>query len=714
MALRVGAAFCMVLVAGCGNREPAAPASASRPAPGRVDGVRIASEEHQGSNWLTHGRTYDEQRFSPLEQIKEDNIAALKLAWHFDPETERGQEASPVVVDGVMYVSTAWSKVYALDAATGRQLWEFDPKSSGHAAVNGCCDIVNRGVAVWDGKVYVATFDGRLVAIDAATGREVWEQLTVDQTLPYTITGAPRIVKGVVLIGNAGGEMGKLRGYLSAYDSETGKLRWRFFTVPGDPSKGFENKAMEMAAGTWKGSWWKFGGGGLVWDSMAYDPQLDLLYFGVGSGFPWDQEIRSPGGGDNLFLSSIVAVRPDTGEYVWHYQTTPGETWDFDATQHLLLADLTINGQSRKVVMQAAKNGFFYVLDRANGGYISAQRYVDVNWATGIDSDTHRPIENPAARWGRFKEVFAGKPGPPGGHNWQPMAYSPKTGWVYVPVLDMGFPYLRSAVYDADLKQVYNAGSQLQAATLPVDPDARAQALETVSGRLMAWDPVTQREVWSVRYSGPWNGGVLATAGNLIFQGTQDGEIAAYAATGGAKVWSFRINTGIIAPPISYAVNGEQYIAVLAGMGGAYPLTAGDAARGTFPKPNIPRVLAFKLNGSDQLPVASRATATPTAELPPATAAQSVVVSGKVQYHMSCFHCHGIAAISGEIVPDLRYSAALSDPAAWNAIVAGGALEPHGMAAFGSVLTTAQIDSIRAYVIQRAHETIRDERKTSQ
>jgi len=316
------------------------------------------------ANWLTHGRTYGEQRFSPLEQVNADNVRGLGLDWFFDIPTDRGIEATPLVLDGVMYVTGSWSTVFALDARTGEQIWAYDPAVPRIWGRNACCDVVNRGVAARGDKIYVGTIDGYLVALNAVDGSVAWRVNTIDRDKPYTITGAPRVIKGNVMIGNGGAEYG-VRGYVTAYDAETGKQNWRFYTVPGNPADGFENEAMEMAAATWSGEWWKVGGGGTVWDSMAYDGQLDLLYIGVGNGSPWNRQIRSPGGGDNLFVSSIVALKPDTGDYVWHYQTTPGETWDYTATQHIILADLVIGGQLRQVAMQAPKNGFFYVLDRA-------------------------------------------------------------------------------------------------------------------------------------------------------------------------------------------------------------------------------------------------------------------------------------------------------------------------------------------------------------
>jgi len=399
--------------------------------PANVDAARLGKADRDAANWLSYGRTYSEQRFSPLAKITADNASQLGLAWSADLDTNRGQQATPLVIDGVMYVSTAWSMVKAYDAATGKLLWSYDPEVPREVGVKGCCDVVNRGVAAWKGKIYVGTFDGRLVALDARTGKPKWSVVTGDQS-NLTITGAPRVVKGRVIIGMSGGEYG-IRGYLSAYDAETGKLAWRFYTVPGDPSKPFENKAMEMAAKTWSGEYWKLGGGGTTWDAISYDPDLNLVYFGVGNGIEWARNYRTKSKGDNLFLSSIVALNADTGKYVWHYQATPGEEWDFDAVQQLMQADLKIDGKQRKVIMQANKNGFFYVLDRTNGKLISATTFVPINWASGVDPKTGRPIENPGIRYDQTGKPFAMMPGALGAHSWQPMAYNPKTGLVYSP-----------------------------------------------------------------------------------------------------------------------------------------------------------------------------------------------------------------------------------------------------------------------------------------
>ncbi|HSD68604.1 MAG TPA: PQQ-dependent dehydrogenase, methanol/ethanol family, partial [Woeseiaceae bacterium] len=564
-----------------------------------VDGARIMAADSEPGNWLTHGRSYDEQRYSPLTAINADNAAKLGLAWYYDLDTKRGQEATPIVVDGRMFVSTAWSMVKALDAATGELLWAYDPQVPGDKAVEVCCDMVNRGVAVWKGRVYVGTLDGRLIALDAANGKPVWTVQTTDPDLPYSITGAPRIFDDKVVIGNGGAEFG-VRGYVSAYDTEDGELLWRFHTVPGDPSQPFESKAMELAAKTWTGEWWTMGGGGTVWDAIVFDPVLGLVYIGVGNGAPWNQAIRSPGGGDNLFLASIVALDADTGEYVWHYQTTPGETWDYTATQPLILADLEIGGITRKVIMQAPKNGFFYVLDRETGEFISAKPFATVTWASGIDPDTGRPIENPGARYSGPAPSFVA-PGPGGAHSWQPMAYNPQTGLVYIPVQDAAFPYFADNNYERT-ELGFNTGVDFNSASMPQIPEVKAQIMSGVKGFLLAWDPVAQAEAWRADYPGPSNGGVLTTAGNLVVQGTAGGELIAYRADNGQRLWSTAAHTGVLAAPISYEAGGEQYIAVAAGWGGVFALAPGEIGLLSGRVGNVSRILAFKLGGSVQLP----------------------------------------------------------------------------------------------------------------
>jgi PQQ-dependent dehydrogenase (methanol/ethanol family) len=682
----------LALVTGCDATDP--PPTRTQSA-ADVDGARIMNAEQEPHNWMSHGRTYDEQRHSRLDEITRDNVAELGLAWYHDFETRRGMEATPIVIDGAMYVTGSWSRVYAFRAATGELLWEYDPQVPREWGVNLCCDAVNRGVAVWKGRVYVGTLDGRLIALDARDGQPDWSVQTTPTDKPYSITGAPRIVKGKVLIGNGGAELG-VRGFISAYDAETGDLAWRFYTTPGDPSLPFENPALALAAETWKGGeWWKIGGGGTVWDSMAYDPELDLLYVGVGNGSPWSRELRSPGGGDNLFLSSIVAVRPDTGEYVWHYQTTPGDSWDYTATQHMILAELEIDGRERKVIMQAPKNGFFYVLDRETGEFISAQAFTDVTWATHIDQQTGRPVMNPEAWYGN-KKPFISMPGPAGGHTWQPMSYSPDTGLVYFPVMSTGYPLMLEADFEYQAFG-WNNGIDDLITALPEDEAQRAAIRASLKGSLVAWDPVRQKPAWQVEHPNIWNGGVVSTATNLVFQGNGAGYFNAYSADAGEPLWSFFAQTGVMAAPVTYAVDGEQYIAVVAGWGGTVPLIVGGMLTDAANR-NVSRVLVFALGGDKQLPpleVVRR-----DLDPPPLDATPETVQHGKRLYHEYCVGCHGDSALGGGVLPDLRYTQ-MHD--AWDAIVLDGTLGSRGMVAFDPVLSKADSRAIQSYVISRAH-----------
>jgi PQQ-dependent dehydrogenase (methanol/ethanol family) len=693
-----------ILLAACGPAEPP-PATdtestqAPEPAGPRldVDGERIVNADREPGNWLSHGRTYDEQRYSPLDRIDDGNAAGLGLEWFFEFDTRRGLEATPLVVDGMMFLTGAWSQVFALDARTGDLIWKYDPEVPREWAVHACCDVVNRGVAIWKGSIFVGTLDGRLVSLDAASGTVNWTVLTIDRNQPYTITGAPRVVEGKVVIGNGGGEYG-VRGYVTAYDAATGARAWRFHTVPGNPSEGFESEAMAMAAETWTGEWWQYGGGGTVWDSMAYDPDLDLLYIGVGNGSPWNQQIRSPGGGDNLFLSSIVALRPDTGEYVWHYQTTPGETWDYTATQHMILADLEIGGVMRKVILQAPKNGFFYVLDRATGELISAEPYVKTTWATHVDPETGRPVEVEGMRYREGPALVM--PAPYGGHNWHPMAFSPDTGLIYIPAQDIPFAY--GADEDFQFTPgLWNVGvNPLYASFAEQPPEVQAELLKTIRGMIIAWDPVQRREVWRVQHALPWNGGMLATAGNLIFQGNSVGEFAAYRADNGEKLWGFGAQTGIVASPVTYLVDGEQYVSVLAGWGGSLALSGGDLAAATGVR-NISRVLTFRLGADGTLPEVELPVR--VANPPPRIDDPAAIARGKQHYANRCMVCHGDSAVGGGVVPDLRYLDAERHQA-WQGIVLGGLHQDKGMVSFAGVLTPQDASDIQAFIIERAHE----------
>jgi quinohemoprotein ethanol dehydrogenase len=547
--------------------------------------------------WVTVGRDYAETHYSPLKQIDASNVKRLGLAWYFDTDSVAGRlEATPLIHNGTVYGSLTWSVLFAIDARTGKFKWRWDPEIPRQAfppnsqndpnrqrtGPSVCCGPVNRGVALYNGKVYAGLLDGRLVALDAETGKLVWQVESADKNRDYSITMAPRVVKGKVIVGNSGAEYA-VRGYVSAYDAETGKLAWRFYTVPGDPSKPFEHKALEKAAKTWTGEWWKMGGGGTVWDGIAYDPDADLLYVGTGNGGPWLQQYRSPGGGDNLYLSSILALRPDNGDYVWHFQTTPGDNWDYTAVQQMLLADLRINGRSRKVIMQAPKNGFFYVLDRITGEFISASPYAKVTWATGIDSKTGRPVEAADAR---SKEGVTLSPGPGGAHNWQSMSFNPSTGLVYFPGQDSSFlyrpdPNFKYAIGGFNTGITFGFGPPpgqgkdkgKEGAAPPPPPPAPPKGAETKGaeppppfggGFLVAWDPVANKERWRIPQQGAFNSGTLTTAGNLVFAGAGDRKLRAYSADKGEMLWEVEVANGF-SNPSTFMLDGKQYLTIMGG-----------------------------------------------------------------------------------------------------------------------------------------------------
>ncbi len=675
--------------AGMAASEAAGSGEASAIGPAAVTAQRLIRANSEPSDWMSVGRTYDEQRFSPLKQIDTSNVSRLGLAWFADFDTNRSQEGTPLEIDGVLYLSTAWSKVKAYDARTGRLLWAYDPKVPGEFAGRGCCDVVNRGIAAWHGKIYVGAYDGRLIALDAKTGKVVWSVLTVDHDKPYTITGAPRVAMGRVLIGNAGGEFG-IRGYVSAYDAETGKLDWRFYTIPGNPAKGFEQPILAKAAQTWHGDWWQAGGGGGVWDAIVYDPQLNLVYFGTGNGTPWNREYRGSGGGDNLFVASIVAVNADTGAYVWHYQLTPGEEWDYDATPPLMLANLRIGGRSRRVLMQASKNGFFYVLDAASGALVSAKNFVPVTWTLGIDPETGRPMTNPAARYDiTGKQAFL-KPGGQGAHAWHPMSFDPHTGLVYFSAIDTQGTMQAAKTYTY---QPMGANTGLTFGA-PRGMQIRARPQTPVQSHLIAWDPVRQHEVWQSQPLGRIGAGTLATAGGLVFQGTTDGRFIAYSAADGKVLWSTDAQTGVVAGPMSFAIEGEQYIAEEVGYGLV-----------SYGESNLSRVLVFKLGGTASLPPAPPPPPPPVLNPPPSTASAATIQAGQAQFESHCAMCHDPPAANRSVFPDLRYSPALNSAAAFDAIVLGGVFQTNGMASFKGRLTEPQVQSVRAYMIDRANQT---------
>ena len=657
-------------------------------ATGGIDGAAIRANARTARDWPSHGLDYAETRFSRLGQINADNVRALGLVWSYNLESTRGVEATPLVVDGIMYVTASWSVVHAVDVRTGKRLWTYDPKVSKEAGYRGCCDVVNRGVALHRGKVFVGTYDGRLVALDAATGSVGWEKDTlIDRARPYTITGAPRVFKGKVIIGNGGAEYG-VRGYITAYDAETGAQRWRWFTVPGDPSKPFEDESMARAAKTWdpSGRYWEAGGGGTVWDTMAFDPDLNLMYVGTGNGSPWARAKRSPGGGDNLYLASIVALNPDTGKYVWHYQETPGDNWDFTSTQPMILADLKIAGQPRKVILHAPKNGFFFVVDRTNGKFISAKNFVEVNWATEYDRNG-RPMETPAARVvDRPREII---PSAFGARNWHPMSFNPQTGLAYMPV--QGVPL--TLVDNKNWKMNGNTpGEPHGGLGWNVAMYANAEPPKSKPfGRLIAWDPVQQKEVWRHEHVSPWNGGTLTTAGNLVFQGTADGRFVAYNATTGDKLWETATGTGVVAGPVTYMVDGKQYVSVAVGWGGVY----GIMHRATDRK-GPGTVYTFAVGAGAPAPefvAYQQGALVQGVKYDPAH-----VQEGTLLYVSNCVFCHGVPGVDrGGNVTNLGYSSreAIAGLDRW---VFKGPAVANGMPDFTGKLTADQVEKIKAFI----------------
>ena len=686
MKLFVGAAVAMMATMPL-HAETLSPETI-RASVGAINTAEIIANDAHDRNWLNYGLNYGETRFSQLNKIDTDTVGELGLAWSLDLHSRRGVEATPIVVDGAMFVSASWSVVHAVNAVTGEELWVYDPQVPREYASKGCCDVVNRGVAVYEGKVFVGAFDGHLHAIDAATGERIWKTDTIEnREMAYTITGAPRVINGKVIIGNGGAEYG-VRGYVSAYDVETGDLVWRWYTVPGDPSKPFENEAMAMAAKTWdpSGEYWKAGGGGTVWDAMAYDADLNMLYIGVGNGSPWNRHLRSPAGGDNLFLASIVALNPDTGEYIWHYQNTPGETWDYTSTQHMILADLTIAGETRQVLMQAPKNGFFYVIDRTNGAFISAEPFVEVNWATGYD-ETGRPIEAEGARskdkpWETIPSAY-------GAHNWHPMSYNPETGLVYIPA--QGVPLVQSTDPAWELNShkpmstMSGMGWNLGYLFNAVAPDA------TPFGQLLAWDPVNQREVWRAEYVSPWNGGTLTTAGNLVFQGTADGRFMAYNATNGEILWQTPVGSGVVAAPATYEVNGTQYVSIAVGWGGVYGLMQRATDR-----VGPGRIYTFRLGGDAEMPMEILSERTELVAGVPYN--PDDVGPGLAIYVSNCLFCHGVPGVNnGGAIPNLGYSSpdVLQAADAW---VLQGAGSHEGMPRFDAHLSGDDVTKLIAFI----------------
>ncbi|HLV06178.1 MAG TPA: PQQ-dependent dehydrogenase, methanol/ethanol family [Croceibacterium sp.] len=668
------------------------------------EALRNADAPANVGDWMSYSRTWDEQRFSPLDQINDGNVGQLGLAWYDDLETMRGVQASPIVVDGVLYNISIYNIVTAYDGKTGEKLWTYDPDVGAEWARLACCGPSARGLAAWNGKIYIGALDGRLIAVDAKTGEEVWTTRTFETEgllNTYSITGAPRVYDGKVVIGNGGADYG-VRGFVAAYDAETGERLWKFYTVPGNPADGPDGEAsdsaMQIALPTWHGEWWKYGGGGTAWDSFSYDPELNLVYIGTGNGSPHMWYFRSEGKGDNLFLCSIIAVDADSGEYKWHYQMVPEEEWDYTCTQPMVLADLEIDGRERQVIMQAPKNGFFYVLDRATGELISAKSYVSENtWASHIDMETGRPVLMPGAHNTTTPHLM--NPSWLAAHTWHPMSWSPLTGLMYFSAQEQPAIYARAE--DGGFNFVHHRSNSGQA--FGTMPELRAKLQEEANakekGYLLAWNPVTQSQAWRVNYRVPGSGGVLATAGNLLVQGTIDKTLAIYRATDGAKLWEMNIDQAPVAGPITYMIDGEQYIAINAGWGGSPVYNLGPFQTATA------KLLVFKLGATGvTLPPMP-----PPADLPRPPmlrASEAQISEGRALYaEVGCNRCHGDNATGG--VKDLRFMTAESH-AAFNDIVLRGTLADRGMASFADVLTPAQAEAIHAYLIARGNEDYAD------
>ena len=648
-----------------------------------------------GANWESYGRTAGENHYSPLTELNDRTVNRLRLAWWV--ELPPGNSVSePVEVDGTLYVATGYSVLRAIDAATGRVLWSYDPKVPAAAGRKLRQGWGIRGLSYSDGKLYVGTHDGRLIAVDAHSGKLVWSVLTVDPNDVRFISGPPRAFNDKVVIGHGGADVGSIRGYVDCYEGKTGKRLWRFYTVPGNPAEGFENKAMEMAAKTWFGEWWKYGGGGTVWNSMTYDPDFNVFYLGVGNGAPWNRKIRSAGQGDNLFLASVVAVDADTGAYKWHYQENPGESWDYNASMDLELATLAIDGTPRKVLMTAPKNGFFYVIDRSNGRLISAEPFAKVTWASKIDLTTGRPVELPNIRYENGETTIW--PGAVGAHSWQPMSFNEKTGLVYLPTIELPGGYNDKGIDPKTWQRTPG-----NAVDNGVEPSFTPNLPGAATSYLQAWDPIHQRQVWRVANPSFWNGGTMTTAGNLVFQGQIDSTFNAYAADSGERLWSFDAGAAVIAPPITYSVRGRQYVTVLSGndtSGSAFALLYRQYDIGYRTQKR--RILTFMLDGTASLPATAPHTpfvAAHDADFRPDDASSQ---RGMKTYDLHCAVCHGVAVIGGGHAPDLRASAVPLGKDAFESVVRGGALVANGMPRFEE-FSDEKLDDLRQFIRAEVH-----------
>ncbi len=708
------AALCLLLLPGC-ERPGEAPAPAAAAPAGQVDRARLLAADGEPGQWLTGGGGWQAMHYSALTDLTSANVQRLGLAWEFDTGTTRGLEATPVVVDGVMYASGVAGRVYALDAASGALRWRFEPVVDLQVTRGSCCDQVNRGLAVWRGRVYVGALDGWLYALDAASGRVLWKSDTfVDRARAYTSTGAPQIAGDVVVIGNGGAEF-DARGYFSAYDLDSGELRWRFYTVPGDPAKPREHPDLEIAARTWDpNSAWQYGGGGTVWDGLAYDPELDLLYVGVGNTVPYPQWVRSPAGGDNLFTDSLLAINPRTGRLVWYYQQTPGDQWDIGSNAPMILVDREIDGRMRKLLLHAPKNGLFYVLDRTDGKLLSARPFAQVNWLKSIDPVSGRPtVDREAVDYRNGpKLVF---PSIIGAHSWQPMAYSPKTGLVYLPTLEAGNIIYditpergyRPSLFNANVGFAFMPGIEASKASLPLPVqrvidagilqrggfDLRMRAL------LQAWDPIAGKAVWTVPdLPASHRSGVLATGGNLVFQGNPAGELRVFDATNGKLLASIQTGSSIIAAPMSYRIDGVTYVAVMAAWGGG-GWAAPEPGSAAYRYGNRGRILAFRLDGRAVPLPAELPEPAPLPEPPAPRGSPAEIARGAALFAANCAICHPNTPRT--LSADLR-AMTPAGHATFEQVVLDGLKVPLGMPRWKDVLSRQDVAALHAYVIDVA------------
>ena len=693
--LRLPLYACLLLIAACEKHAEVV-----------VYDDKALADESQTANWLAYGRTHNERRFSPSDQINTGNVAKLKVDWFLDLPSDVGLVSTPLVVDGTLYFTGTMNVIRAVDAATGELLWEYDPKVAD--AIRGKRQAGwkhNRGISFYEGKLFAATWDGRLFALDAKTGKELWSVRTFDIDRALYITGAPKAFNGKVLIGNGGTEAGPTRGWVTAYDADTGEEAWKFYIVPGNPADGFENAAMEMAAKTWTGDWWRHGGGGNAWHGFTYDPEFNAIYICTGNGSTWNRKIRSPGGGDNLFLSSIVALDADTGEYRWHYQTTPGESWDYNSNMDIVLADLRLadDDEPIKAILHAPKNGFFYVIDRSTGKLVSAKAFVETTWATHIDIETGRPVEVPGARYETDAAYIT--PNAYGAHSWHAMSYSPQSGLAYIPAIHLATNY-SDLGFDIDGFQMEPYVGGFGVNPLPADQPREYPA------SLIAWDPIRQQAAWQIPQQSVPNGGTLTTAGGLLFQGRADGRFIAYDAKSGEELWNFDMGLGMTAAPITYELNGKQYVSMLVGWGGGSAGLGALFSTDKFSGSNLGwdygkhmrRLVTFSLDGKANMPAQPpphfpQPIEAPEFEIDPALAAQGAAEFG------TCLACHGLNAIAAGMAPDLRASPMPLDFSSFAAVVRDGALVARGMPADPSI-TDAQLRALQHFIRQRARETL--------